>query len=201
MEKKKKYKLTIVEPSAIITQGLKALFAPNPEFEITNCYTDFSHLPERINSSKTDIILMNPSLMDYQKRMNVRSLFSPLPDVILFAIEYNYIESEVLKQYNGTIEITDDISTIIRKLKQAIENNQENSESGDNYELSDREIEILTSVARGLTNKEIADLHNISIHTVISHRKNITRKTGIKTVSGLTVYAMLNNLIDQSDIE
>jgi Response regulator containing a CheY-like receiver domain and an HTH DNA-binding domain len=201
MESKKKYKLTIVEPSVIITQGLKALFAPHPEFEIINCYSDFSHFLERINSSKTNIILMNPSLIDYQKRMNIKSHFSSLPDVILFAIEYNYIESEVLKQYNGTIEITDDIATIVRKLKQAIENNQENSENGDNYELSDREIEILTSVARGLTNKEIADLHNISIHTVISHRKNITRKTGIKTVSGLTVYAMLNNLIDQSDIE
>ena len=46
----------------------------------------------------------------------------------------------------------------------------------------------------------IADLMNISIHTVISHRKNITRKTGIKSVSGLTVYALLNNLIDESEL-
>ena len=63
-------------------------------------------------------------------------------------------------------------------------------------ELSDREKEILVSVAKGMLNKEIADHYNISIHTVISHRKNITRKTGIKTVAGLTVYALLNNLID-----
>ena len=51
-----------------------------------------------------------------------------------------------------------------------------------------------------LMNKEIADQMNISIHTVISHRKNITRKTGIKSVSGLTVYALLNNLIDEKDL-
>jgi regulator of cell morphogenesis and NO signaling len=63
-------------------------------------------------------------------------------------------------------------------------------------ELSDREKEILVSVAKGMLNKEIADQYNISIHTVISHRKNITRKTGIKTVAGLTVYALLNNLIE-----
>ena len=49
--------------------------------------------------------------------------------------------------------------------------------------------------------KEIADMFNISIHTVISHRRNITRKTGIKTVAGLTVYAILNNLIDPSSVE
>ncbi|MFQ8806064.1 MAG: response regulator transcription factor [Alistipes indistinctus] len=52
-----------------------------------------------------------------------------------------------------------------------------------------------------MTNKEIADRYNISIHTVISHRKNIARKTGIKSVSGLTVYALLNNMIDQGDVE
>lgn len=46
-----------------------------------------------------------------------------------------------------------------------------------------------------------ADHLNISIHTVISHRKNITRKTGIKTVSGLTVYALLNDLVDIHSIE
>ena len=68
-------------------------------------------------------------------------------------------------------------------------------------ELSVREKEILVSVAKGKLNKEIADEYNISIYTVISHRKNITRKTGIKTVSGLTVYALLNNLIDLNTVE
>lgn len=67
--------------------------------------------------------------------------------------------------------------------------------------LSEREQEVLLNVAQGLLNKEIADKLNISIHTVISHRKNITRKTGIKTVAGLTVYAILNGLIDVNSIE
>lgn len=68
-------------------------------------------------------------------------------------------------------------------------------------ELSDREKEILVSVAEGLLNKEIADRHNISVNTVITHRKNITRKIGIKTVAGLTAYAILNNLIDINSIK
>ena len=68
-------------------------------------------------------------------------------------------------------------------------------------ELSAREKEILVCVAKGMLNKEIADAENISIHTVITHRKNITRKTGIKTVAGLTVYALLNNLIDINTVE
>ena len=72
---------------------------------------------------------------------------------------------------------------------------------GEGETLSAREKEILVCVAKGMLNKEIADAENISIHTVITHRKNITRKTGIKTVAGLTVYALLNNLIDINTIE
>ena len=81
------------------------------------------------------------------------------------------------------------------------ESSRDESSVSKGEELSDREKEILVSVAQGLLNKEIADRHNISINTVITHRKNITRKTGIKTVAGLTVYAILNNLIDINSIE
>jgi len=77
----------------------------------------------------------------------------------------------------------------------------QSSRRRDPDELSDREKEILVSVARGMLNKEIADQYSISIYTVISHRKNITRKTGIKTVAGLTVYALLNDLIDINSVE
>ena len=59
----------------------------------------------------------------------------------------------------------------------------------------------MACVARGLTNKEIAEDLFISTHTVITHRKNIVRKLGIKTVSGLTVYAILNKIIDMTDLQ
>jgi DNA-binding CsgD family transcriptional regulator len=52
----------------------------------------------------------------------------------------------------------------------------------------------------GLQNKEIADKLNISIHTVITHRKNITNKLSIKSISGLTVFAILNGIIEIDSI-
>lgn len=200
MEQKKKYRLIVIESSPIVTAGLKTFMETQPEFEIVQCFTDFSHYLERSASLHPDILLINPALIDYQKRLNIKSLL-PHQDLLLVALVYTYVDNEVLKQYNGRIEINDDVAGIVRKLKQVIENSTVNAEISDGYELSKRELEILTAVAKGMTNKEIADLHNISIHTVISHRKNITRKTGIKTVSGLTVYALLNNLIDQSNME
>jgi DNA-binding CsgD family transcriptional regulator len=70
------------------------------------------------------------------------------------------------------------------------------SDYKSNNQLSAREIEILTKIARGLSNKLIADQLFLSIHTVITHRKNITAKLGIKSISGLTLYAALNNMVD-----
>ena len=70
----------------------------------------------------------------------------------------------------------------------------------DSHELSERERDVLVLVARGLTNKEIASELVISPHTVISHRKNIVHKTGIRSVAGLTVYAVLNKLIDSEQL-
>jgi DNA-binding CsgD family transcriptional regulator len=67
-------------------------------------------------------------------------------------------------------------------------------------ELSEREREVLAKVAQGAINKEIADSLNISLNTVITHRKNITAKLGIKTISGLTVYAIINGIISNKDL-
>ncbi|MBR3895819.1 MAG: response regulator transcription factor [Bacteroidaceae bacterium] len=70
----------------------------------------------------------------------------------------------------------------------------------DNFRLSPREVEVLTLIVRGYINKEIANQLNISLTTVISHRKNIIEKLGIRSVSGLTVYAVMNGLVEANQI-
>lgn len=72
---------------------------------------------------------------------------------------------------------------------------QSSSTADNSNQLSQREIEVLRFVAQGLLNKEIADRLNISINTVLSHRKNITAKLGIKSASALSVYAIINGYI------
>ena len=66
--------------------------------------------------------------------------------------------------------------------------------------LSDREIEVLSLVAQGHINKEIADMLNISMPTVVSHRKNITEKLGMKSISALTIYAVMHGYVDINKI-
>lgn len=67
--------------------------------------------------------------------------------------------------------------------------------------LSDREKEVLVEFVKGLSNKEIADSLNISTNTVITHRKNISRKLNIHSAAGLTIYAIVNNLVDINKLQ
>ena len=73
-------------------------------------------------------------------------------------------------------------------------------ESNPSDELSAREVQVLQLVVSGAINKEIADRLNISLNTVLTHRKNITAKLGIKTISGLTLYALMHGYISTDTI-
>jgi DNA-binding NarL/FixJ family response regulator len=66
--------------------------------------------------------------------------------------------------------------------------------------LSDREIEVMALIVQGYINKEIADQLNISLSTVITHRKNIMDKLGMKSVSALTIYAVMHGYVDINKI-
>lgn len=66
--------------------------------------------------------------------------------------------------------------------------------------LSDREIEVMSLIVQGFINKEIADKLNIGLSTVITHRKNIMDKLGLKSVSALTIYAVMHGYVDINKI-
>lgn len=72
--------------------------------------------------------------------------------------------------------------------------------SNTEHDLSPREIEVLVLVTKGYINKEIAERLNISLTTVISHRKNITEKLGIKSVSALAIYAVMHGYINPDSV-
>jgi regulator of cell morphogenesis and NO signaling len=67
--------------------------------------------------------------------------------------------------------------------------------------LSEREVEVLRHVVRGLTNKETAEQLFISINTVLTHRKNISRKLNIHSVAGLTIYAIAQGIVHLDEVK
>lgn len=80
-------------------------------------------------------------------------------------------------------------------------NEQEEVNKNIQDDLSQREREIITCVVKGMSNKEIAEYLYISIHTVITHRRNIARKLQIHSPTLLTVYAIVNKLVDISEVK
>ena len=192
-------RIIICEPSEIVANGLSETINGMAGFAVVQRVDTPDRLSEKILAVDANILIVNPILLGFNERNLPSQLIKEYPHLTVIAMVTTYMEEQVLKQYNGIIELNDSKLKIINKLNQIIQTDDK-TEKNDDVELSKREIDVLVAVAKGMMNKEIADRMNISIHTVISHRKNITRKTGIKSVSGLTVYALLNNLIDETEV-
>jgi DNA-binding CsgD family transcriptional regulator len=122
--------------------------------------------------------------------------FSVPKFIDIIAVTSHANQSKYKNWIRDCIHLGDTKTDIVKKIDTIIhpKQNDDNSDSS----LSEREKDVIRLVAKGYTNKEIADMLNLSIHTIISHRKNITAKLGIKTISGLSIYALLNGII-QSD--
>lgn len=194
-----KHRILLIEPSQIVSTGLSSLIEQTRDFTIVSSLQDLTYY-DSSRSMLYDIILINPMVVDFNKRSNIRALLTAHENKAIVAISYNLYEEKTLNQYNESISILDSKENIVKKLKHSIQEIEENPAT-DNKSLSARERDIVTAVAQGKTNKEIASDFNLSIHTIITHRKNISNKLGINTISGLTVYAILNKLIDARDLK
>lgn len=190
-----KTRVLIVEPSEIIAAGLTAMLSDVSRFKVLEPVLNIEQLQERIIASKPDVIIINATLADSAAAVREND------DIAVIALVYQYVEQIALRRFDAVIDIRESKASVAETIIEAATSRQGSSDnSSASYELSKRETDVLVLVAKGLTNKEIADQLNVSPHTVMSHRKNIMHKTGIKSVAGLTVYAMLNNLIDESTL-
>lgn len=182
----------------MLSSGFASLVAAYSEFRIVERVSDLHFLADVLERHSPDILVVDPLIADSGSRTVFRSFLPEGSKTSVVAVCPVFLDEAALSQFDAVISIYDQPSAIVRKLRRSAEQ-QTSDRQGGGYDLSDREKEILVAVAKGRTNKEIADEFCISVHTVISHRKNITQKTGIKSIAGLTVYAMLNNLISIDD--
>lgn len=125
--------------------------------------------------------------------------FAENPDFFFPKRNRTILISQTTDERYSILNVNCDESEIINQLSDIIETH-DNSTENSSTELSPREIEVLKLIAMGLINKEIADKLDISLNTVLSHRKNISSKLGIKSVSGLGIYAIMNGYISENDL-
>lgn len=157
------------------------------EHENAGLFEEHTHDDERITDKLTEIknliIKYYPSTNISQREMVNYTLVSVMSD--LWHTEQDFadhcaIEDEILRPAMTHVQLQ----------------NKPHQLQPDTEELSSRERDVVVQIVKGLSNKEIADVLCISVHTVITHRKNITRKLNIHSTAGLTIYAIVNKLID-----
>lgn len=193
-------KVVVADPSLVVQNGLVTMLRELADYEVILKSSDLHTVITRCSISNPDVLIINPILLDYSKRMMLRSMFADCPDLRIVAFVSSYVDALQLKQYDAIIEINDDLQRMRSTLNQMMASARNDDDDSDSAPLSEREKDVLICLAKGQKNNEIADNLSISVHTVMTHRKNIVKKTGIKSVAALTVYAILNNLIDEKDI-
>ena len=167
-------------------QGVRVLkeFGPNESFVsyLSNHPVDFILIDQSEFDRMEHLFISKPGLLDKtilleDPHLNKKTADRPGPEPF------------------SSIILTDDKETILGKLRMLLDQQEDRDRESPSMELSPRELTIVRLISMGLTNRQIAEKLFLSTHTVMTHRKNINSKLGIKSVSGLIIYAIVNNII------
>lgn len=201
MQQDETLKVAIAETSVIIRSGLALVLKRIQGMKILPIeIASPDTLSDCIRLHKPDILIINPSFPGY---FNIQKFREDTSDynIKCVALLCSVGDQSLLRYYDDTFSLYDDLEMLKEKLLKLLDVTDElESETGQDV-LSSREKEIITCVVKGMTNKEIADALFLSAHTVITHRRNIARKLQIHSPAGLTIYAIVNKLVELQDIK
>jgi DNA-binding NarL/FixJ family response regulator len=188
-------KIAIAEPSLIIRSGIISILKRLQNFQ-TEVFEieDIEQLKIQTDRIKPDILMINPALLPLpQLRKETGN-----PQIKHVALLISLTENNILRMFDEVISIYDSAEQIREKLEKlaSVYEPEKRHES-----LTSREKEVMICIIRGMTNKQIADKLFLSAHTVSTHRKNISAKLQIHSSAGLTIYAIVNKLVELDDIK
>lgn len=204
-------KVYIVDDHAVVIEGVYSLLQNEKDIEITGYAGDGNSCLQYFTKNTADIILMDISLPDINGIDLCKTIKKKYPGVIVLALstfnQGTYIRkmmengaSGYLLKNSGKKEIIDALKTVYSgKAYLSFDAGKallsENEEQNNLPALTKREKEVLTYIAEGLTNLQIAEKLFISIDTVDSHRKNLHTKLNVKNTAMLIRFAVENKLV------
>ena len=192
-------RIAIAETSVIIRGGLTAALKRLSNVKVQPIeLLSVEALHDCVRTQCPEMLIVNPAFGDYFDVAKFREEISG-KRIRLIALVTSFVDASLLGKYDESISIFDDLETLSKKIAGLL-NVVSEEEGMDNQDtLSQREKEIC--VVKGMTNKEIAEKLFLSIHTVITHRRNISKKLQIHSAAGLTIYAIVNKLVALSDVK
>lgn len=186
--------ILVADPSLIIRSGVVSVLLNLDSLRIDIAQvSDMFRLSEEVVHLEPDIVIVNPK---YLGIISPREFVRSVKPVKFVALHNSSISGELLGNYDASISVLDSGESIEQAITKLIK-----TDVAEQVELSQREKDIVKAVAKGMSNKEVADMLSISTHTVTTHRRNIASKLEIHNPAGLTIYAIVNGLIDISEVK
>ena len=190
--------IVIAEPSIIIRSGFSSVLKRIPALNIDVAEIgNLSSLPTQLRRYRPDILIVTPMLFGAFSLSQIKS-DADVPQLKVVALLMALANNDILKQYDECFSVNDSPEVIREKLNRLVNSEEKRV---NRQELSSREKEIIGCVVKGLTNKQIADLLCLSTHTIMTHRRNIANKLQIHSPAGLTIYAIVNKIVEINDIK
>lgn len=191
-----KIHIAIAESAPIVSTGLSHIVSRIPGLLVRAMEVKTpANLKSCLTTQHPDILIVNPFFGGMFDIDGSRAL---VPEMKIIAIAALPLDRKRKESFDDTISIADDVDTIAEKIKKLSSKAETPTDSKE--PLSNREKEIIAHVVKGMTNKEIADRLFLSVHTVITHRRNIARKLEIHSATGLTIYAIVNKIVDIAEL-
>lgn len=200
MKNNEAIRIAIAETSVIIRGGLTAALKRLPNVKVQPIeLLSVEALSDCLRTQYPEMLIVNPAFGDYFDVNKFREETAG-KKIRLIALVTSFVDASLLSKYDESISIFDDLDILSKKIHDLL--NLVSEEEVDSQEaLSQREKEIVICVVKGMTNKEIAENLFLSIHTVITHRRNISKKLQIHSAAGLTIYAIVNKLVTLNDVK
>ncbi len=194
----KSVEILVAESSSIIRAGVLSILEGCDLANVAiSELSDVSMLLAGGYKNVPDIVIVNSSMLGFSAPAQLKQATGN-EELKVVALQTTFVEQSQLQNYDEVISIYDSTETIKTRLLSMI---QDDEERDSKRELSQREKEIIVCVVKGMTNKVIAETLFISTHTVIAHRRNIANKLKIHSPAGLTIFAIVNKLVDLSEIK
>ncbi len=201
MKNNEAIRIAIAETSVIIRGGLTAALKRLPNVKVQPiALLSVEALSDCLRTQYPEMLIVNPTFGDYFDVNKFREETAG-KKIRLIALVTSFVDASLLTKYDESISIFDDLDILSKKIHGLLNLASEEEELDNQETLSQREKEIVVCVVKGMTNKEIAENLFLSIHTVITHRRNISKKLQIHSAAGLTIYAIVNKLVTLNDVK
>ena len=201
MKNNEAIRIAIAETSVIIRGGLTAALKRLPNVKVQPIeFLSVEALSDCLRTQYPEMLIVNPTFGDYFDVNKFREETAG-KKIRLIALVSSFVDASLLTKYDESISIFDDLDILSKKIHGLLNLASEEEELDNQETLSQREKEIVICVVKGMTNKEIAENLFLSIHTVITHRRNISKKLQIHSAAGLTIYAIVNKLVTLNDVK